>query len=286
MFVRGLPTSSRTSNTEARAFLESKDPKLEFPVLNLDVLRKLPKASKRQDLERMLQSRNSEDWVTWNLFTLLLAQNPKDWHVKLSEAATRRNPEFLCSLKATDIARVELWKKVKAPAVYEQSSRERMRRSGDAVLVARSFDPKPVEGESEIDAVISTDRHLIFIEAKLGSDISMRTTYDSTRNQIARNIDCLLESASGREAYFWMLARDSSNGRMYSQLLDHYRANPDLLARLLPHRDTEAVRRVCKCATVILWSDLKEYALEDFASDSGEIRFVKHELRRRVLLVA
>lgn len=189
-------------------------------------------------------------------------------------------------VSSVKIIRCDRRQRVKAPSAYEQSSRERMRRSGDAVLFARACDPKPVEGESEIDAVISTNRHLIFIEAKLGSDISTRTTYDSSRNQIARNIDCLLESASGREAYFWMLARDSSSGRMYSQLLNHYRANPDLLARLLPHRDAAAVRRVCKCVAVILWRDLKDYVLEDLAYDSGEISSVKRELRRRVLLVA
>ena len=39
----------------------------QFPILNVAALRLLPKATKRGDLERMLCSPNSEDWVTWNL---------------------------------------------------------------------------------------------------------------------------------------------------------------------------------------------------------------------------
>jgi hypothetical protein len=55
-----------------------------------------------------------------------------------------------------------------------------------------------VEGNSEIDLIIESSSLLIYIEAKLDSDISMRTTHDPARNQIIRNIDCLLDSARGR----------------------------------------------------------------------------------------
>lgn len=48
--------------------------------------------------------------------------------------------------------------------------------------VMRSKDPKPVEGNSEIALVLSTRNPLGFIEAKLGSDVSMTTTYDPARN--------------------------------------------------------------------------------------------------------
>jgi hypothetical protein len=53
-----------------------------------------------------------------------------------------------------------------------------------------------VEGNSEIDVVIESTSLLIDVEAKLDSDISMRTTYDPSRNQIVRNIDCVMEAAA------------------------------------------------------------------------------------------
>lgn len=42
-----------------------------FPILNLPKLVASPKARKRGDIERILHSENSEDYVTWNFFQLL-----------------------------------------------------------------------------------------------------------------------------------------------------------------------------------------------------------------------
>ena len=123
----------------------------QFPILNLDGLRKLPKAGKRQDLERMLSSPNSEDWVTWNLFNLFVSQNPNDWHLRFVAAAQNANPALECSMGPTDAPHLEFWRRVSSPSAYQAASREKMRQSRDPSIVARSFDPRPVEGESEIE---------------------------------------------------------------------------------------------------------------------------------------
>ncbi len=47
-----------------------------FPVLNLEQLLGLPKGNKLHGMERILYSRNSEDWVTWNFFQVLFRQYP------------------------------------------------------------------------------------------------------------------------------------------------------------------------------------------------------------------
>ena len=47
-----------------------------FPVLNLEQLLGLPKGNKLHDMERILYSRNSEDWITWNFFQVLFRQYP------------------------------------------------------------------------------------------------------------------------------------------------------------------------------------------------------------------
>jgi hypothetical protein len=258
----------------------------QFPILNLEGFRKLPKAAKRQDLERMFLSPNSEDWVTWNLLNLLVSQNPKDWHLRFLSAAKNANPALGCDLAVTDAPRLAFWHKVPSPIAYQQANREKMRQSPNPAIVARSLDPRPVEGDSEIDVVISTGRHLIFIEAKLGSDISLHTTYDAARNQIVRNIDCVLETAAGREPFFWMLARDVGPGRVYSQLVKQYRDNPELVIRQLPHRDPRAVNKVCKSIAIIRWEDLREDTLNDSKNDAKEVRAVKNELRKRLSLAA
>ena len=51
-----------------------------------------------------------------------------------------------------------------------------MQRSNNKVWVKRSDDPRPVEGESEIDIILRNRVLVIFAEAKLGSDISSSTT--------------------------------------------------------------------------------------------------------------
>jgi hypothetical protein len=237
-------------------------PVAQFPILNLAALRALPKATKRQDLERMLSSPDSEDWVTWSLLNLLIAQRPLDWWRQLVAAGRTANKGLQLSIGAQDHPRLEFWRKVPSPAGYEQASRMRMRQSADPHVAARSRNPKPVEGDSEIDVVLSTNRHLVFIEAKLHSDISMHTTYDPCRNQIIRNIDCLLESASYREPFFWMIVRDSEPRRMYCQLVDEYGRHPETLISQLPHRDPEALKKIVQSIAVIRWQDLAGSLLE------------------------
>lgn len=112
-----------------------------------------------------------------------------------------------------------------------------MRASSLAHEVERAKSPRPVEGESEIDVIVESNRYLIFLEAKLGSDINARTTCDPARNQIARNIDCLIESTGDREPVFWMLVRDVEADRAYVQQIERYRSEPGTLHRDLPHRD-------------------------------------------------
>lgn len=153
--------------------------------------------------------------------------------------------------------------------------------SGTHDWTSRAKVPEPVEGSSEIDIVFEHDQFLVYVEAKLGSDISMGTTYDPQRNQIIRNIDCLIESAGDRTPIFWMLVRDEEPTRGYVQLMNRYRDDPRLLIRDLPHRDVETLKRVAKNLTILLWSDFKELVCGPGADQ--ETTAVKRELERRIL---
>jgi hypothetical protein len=62
-----------------------------FPVLNLQQLLGLPKGRKSQDMQRILHSPNSEDWVTWNFFQVMSGQYPDAWWRHFISAARRRN---------------------------------------------------------------------------------------------------------------------------------------------------------------------------------------------------
>lgn len=220
-----------------------------FPVLNLPKLMASPKARKRGDIERILHSENSEDYVTWNFFQLLESVPTSCWWPALLRLAG------VSSIDPADTPAVRLWQTVAAPRAYEALSRERMRTSNSLVWQERSLDTNPVEGPSEIDITFEGQTYVAYVEAKLGSDVSLSTTYDPERNQIARNIDCLLEVCGQRRPIFWMFVRDRQPTRAYIQLIDRYRTAADL-NRSLPHRAPVRLEDVASGLAVVTWSQL------------------------------
>jgi len=206
-------------------------------------------------MKRILMSPNSEDWVTWNAFAIAEDVVPNAWWKHLLLLATQDNPTAAVGLDPEDTPRVTLWDCTPTPALYEAAHRARMRESCLPATMARSYDQSPVEGESEIDIVLEANDATLFIEAKLGSDISTRTTHDASRNQIVRNIDCLLEVAGETTPVFWMLVRDRGEMRAYQQLLNTYRQHPSALWLALPHRNPEVLTAISQRLCSILWKD-------------------------------
>jgi hypothetical protein len=158
-----------------------------------------------------------------------------------------------------------------------------MRLSNDPAWIERSQDPRPVEGESEIDISLHNRALSVFMEAKLGSDISLKTTYDPQRNQIVRNIDCLLDRAEQHQVpMFWMIVRDRSSARSYTHVVERYRDHPDALLGELPHHARDRVLAVAHNFSLILWRDFLAEVIEIPDGDDEEVAAVKNELRRRV----
>jgi hypothetical protein len=243
----------------------------EFPILADAALRAHAKAAKPQDMRRIRTSPNSEDWVTWNLLQLLRQRQPDNWWLHLS-------PNLWT---AGELPSLHFWRHVAAPPAYEKASRHRMRNSPLATDRDRAADPQPVEGKSEIDVVLESANYLVFLEAKLGSDISASTSYDPSRNQIARNIDCAIETAGSREPIFWMLVRDCDAKRAYVQMMDAYQQHPDRLHRDLPHRPLAQLQRIAQRLAIFRWRDLAGEWLQ--APDADPLtESVRQELLRRI----
>lgn len=232
-----------------------------------------PKARKRGDIERILHSENSEDYVTWNFFQLLGSVPAACWWPELLKLTG------VTSLDPADTPAVRLWQTTAAPRAYEALSRERMRTSDNLAWCKRSFDMGPVEGPSEIDITFEGQGYIVFVEAKLGSDVSLTTTYDPERNQIARNIDCVLEICGKRRPIFWMFVRDRQPVRAYTQLMDRYRTVPEL-RRSVPHRALARLAEIASGLAVVTWSEL--LALLAGPARTGMETEVERELRRRV----
>jgi len=111
---------------------------------------------------------------------------------------------------------------------------------------------RTLEGATHVDAMFlnATNGFAWLIEAKVLSDISYSVSFDSFRNQIARNIDVMLDNTShpgaGLErrdperSLFGLLTpaqfRDLPHSRLYGWLLPEYSSKPEALARDLSHR--------------------------------------------------
>lgn len=115
-------------------------------------------------------------------------------------------------------------------------------------LVEAATRKKRLEGTTKVDALLlASTGFAVAFEAKVLSDVSTHTSYDVRRNQIARNLDVLLEPArpgplGGRDpkqSCFVLVTpqtfKDHPRSRLYGVLREDYRD----VARLhqdLPHR--------------------------------------------------
>jgi hypothetical protein len=227
----------------------------------------------------MMTSANSEDYVTWALVCAWRRCRPA-WWPAIVQLAAAQAPGLEAQLFSSCVPTVKPWLRLASPEAYERLSRVRMAGSPDLTLSARAEDPRPVEGESEIDLAFVSPAFLVYVEAKLGSDISLSTKYDPTRNQIARTIDCALEQASGVPVAVWMFVRDAAQSRLYMTLIDDYRRDPAQLHALLPHRSLADVEAVCSRLAVITWDALLGALCLD--TDDAAVREVLGEVRRRL----
>ncbi|MGQ3684233.1 MAG: hypothetical protein ACUBOA_04345 [Candidatus Loosdrechtia sp.] len=112
---------------------------------------------------------------------------------------------------------------------------------------------KTLEGATHVDAMFLNVKNGFawLIEAKVLSDVSCSISFDNFRNQIARNIDVMLdktslpgsvlESRDPERSFFSLLTPMSfkkyPSSRLYGWLMQEYRNNPNALERDLPHRN-------------------------------------------------
>lgn len=147
---------------------------------------------------------------------------------------------------------------VSSPLVYRQKLRLRFLAGGaTAHLVPYIVDAgkgrTAYEGATRVDAVFANRRtgFCVMFEAKVLSDISCDVTFDSFRNQLARNIDVMLDNGEGgfltpdpSKRLFALLTpkvfKDKPSTRYYGLLFHEYKQNPKQLAEHLSHRDLAA----------------------------------------------
>lgn len=218
-----------------------------------------------EQLRRIIEEPQSEDLLTWNVFATLKRSKPTSrWLEPLLQKsfANLNDSEIHSYFQAThlDRAKISFWCGKRYAPTYPPPQereiwlREYLGNRGGGLFQRWSTKPGKVEGTTEVDLTIETEKALIFIEAKYLSDISPRVSYDPWRDQVVRTIDVGTYQAQlakpKREFFFVLLTPRWDNeyeerSRLYWYKMHDYREHPELLRAKLPYRDP-AINPECK----------------------------------------
>jgi hypothetical protein len=131
-----------------------------------------------------------------------------------------------------------------------------------------------LEGRTWVDAILvskATGTAVVF-EAKVLSDASGHTTYDATRNQLARTIDVLLDRNEGLSAHLAArlpartcfvlvtprMFQKQRSTRLYGHLMTEYSSGTELLSEHLPHRGADQLASVPQRLGWTSWERIAE----------------------------
>ena len=129
---------------------------------------------------------------------------------------------------------------------------------------------KKLEGPTHVDAILIADTGFaVLFEAKVLSDASCRIEYDVVRNQIARNIDVMLQPNPNLQkpltqrlperTCFVLITpeifRDHPESRLYGWLMRDYQHHPAALRRDLPHRTGTDFASIASRLGWLSWED-------------------------------
>jgi len=174
-----------------------------------------------------LGSENSEDALTWNVFRTLMKEPLEKWFSEL----------FLVRIDKDETVRFYFWKECPPPP------------------------QRPVpEGNTHVDLTVETEKKLIFVEAKYKSEISDRTSHDSERDQIIRNIDVgsYEGQVKGKEFFFILLVPKSN--KLSVEKFFCYRDNPEMIKEKLPYRKAPDFSCFKDHMHIIYWEDIRDLA--------------------------
>lgn len=166
-----------------------------------------------------------------------------------------------------------------SPKSYKQWLRENLLERQCIPYILEAAENSALEGPTQVDALLVNQDNgfAVVFEAKVLSDISVSTSFDMFRNQLARNIDVILEIDDwdekqrnysefirnmGTEKTLFVLLtpeiiKETPRSRFYSSLFYNYRNNPISLEEDLPHRQ-EDWPLISKRLGWLTWEDCKK----------------------------
>lgn len=162
-----------------------------------------------------------------------------------------------------------------SPRSYKQWLRQNLRnRQFISYILESDNGTKNLEGPTNVDALVlnAENGFAVIIEAKVLSDISCQITYDVMRNQIARNIDVMLEknpslcpplkNRDPEKTLFLLLTprlfKEIPASRFYGFKLNDYKSHPETIGLDLPHRKDYDWKKISQRLGWLTWEDCRE----------------------------
>jgi hypothetical protein len=160
-----------------------------------------------------------------------------------------------------------------SPVSYKRWLRENLRQRNLIPYVLRAASRagnRDFEGATHVDALLlnASNGFALIVEAKVLSDVSYQVSFDVARNQLARNIDVMLEQNpllerplrerdTDKTLFVFQspaMFKTNPHARLYGWLLQDYK-NPRAIARDLPHRGERDWKSVASRIGWLTWED-------------------------------
>jgi hypothetical protein len=162
-----------------------------------------------------------------------------------------------------------------SPVSYKRWLRENLQQRNLIPYVLRAASragDRDFEGATHVDALLlnASNGFALIVEAKVLPDVSYQVSFDVARNQLARNIDVMLEENALLEPPLRdrdpentlfvfqspAMFKTNTHARLYGWLLQDYK-NPDAIARDLPHRGGRDFGAIARRIGWLTWEDCK-----------------------------
>ncbi len=180
---------------------------------------------------------NSEDARTWHYFSPLLPDSQRKAQ-ELTSLLRKAFPQALSAqaLEAISCAGCEFWQKINPPP------------------------SRPIkEGPSEPDLLITLGQHaIVLVEAKYRSNVSEKTTYDKTRDQVIRLLDVgsWYAKQNGYESSYVIVLQYGDAQTNAKEVVSRYVGNPEAIRQALHYRDdliSAGYERLSKSVAYVRW---------------------------------
>lgn len=233
-----------------------------------------------KEMEKTCQIEKDEKfWIAQCMMTIFHSQNKINEYVSLFEAAYGETPpiEGISDWEECFKGKLNLFFEVRLPSPNSFNDWLLSNYSNLHIIpyILDSAHNKTIlEKPTIVDALLLNQENgfAAIIEAKVLSDISHSVVYDIIRNQIARNIDVMLENNNSlcdplnmrdpNKTLFLIITpkifKDFPTTRLYGYKFYDYTENPESLAKDLPHRKNFNWQDLSKKMGWLTWEDFKQ----------------------------